>query len=179
MAQVYPQVEPLHWETGILPDQDGVYGLSAYRVDDVWLLVTFGLTELFTKESDDPETSGFGFELTLRVPADADSRPVGHSTCSRSSDRRCSRPVRSLRAATGWTRAVRSLARRTPSSPRSPFVDDPQLPAITSPYGAASFLEVVGITAAELAAAQSTSTAAVIERLALSSPLLVTNPRRV
>ncbi|MFG1643081.1 suppressor of fused domain protein [Amycolatopsis sp. NPDC049252] len=43
--------------------------LSAYRDAGHWLLVTFGLTELFTKESDDTGISGWGFELTMRVPA--------------------------------------------------------------------------------------------------------------
>jgi hypothetical protein len=36
-----------------LPGQDGIYGLSAYRSDGFWLLVTLGLTELFDKVSDD------------------------------------------------------------------------------------------------------------------------------
>ncbi|MCA9683426.1 MAG: suppressor of fused domain protein [Myxococcales bacterium] len=33
-----------------------------------WLYVSYGLSELFEKSSDDPGVSGFGFELTLRIP---------------------------------------------------------------------------------------------------------------
>ncbi|MEM6294333.1 MAG: suppressor of fused domain protein [Myxococcota bacterium] len=33
-----------------------------------WHYVTYGLTELFEKSSPDPKISGFGFEVTLRVP---------------------------------------------------------------------------------------------------------------
>src|SRR3569833_80157 len=66
--------EPLHWGTDGLAGQ-GLYGLSAYRADDAWLLVTFGMTELFGKDSDDPEVSGWGYEFTMRVPRDGDEPP--------------------------------------------------------------------------------------------------------
>ena len=36
--------EPLHWSTGVLPGQDGVYGISAYRLPRVWFFITFGLS---------------------------------------------------------------------------------------------------------------------------------------
>ena len=29
---VQPEDAPLHWSTGVLPGQDGVYGISGYRV---------------------------------------------------------------------------------------------------------------------------------------------------
>jgi suppressor of fused len=35
VAAVHPGVEPLHWSTATLPDQDGIYGLSAYPTDGV------------------------------------------------------------------------------------------------------------------------------------------------
>jgi Suppressor of fused protein (SUFU) len=178
VARVHPGVEPLHWETGILPDEDGVYGLSAYRADGVWLLVTFGLTELFAKVSDDPDFSGFGFELTLGVPGEA-AEPPGWA-------RNLLIRLGSVVFSTGTV--FEDGHRLDPGGPITggadsrltglAFVTDPQLPAIDSPYGAASFLEVVGITAAELAEAQASSTAAVLQRLAQSSPLLVTDPHR-
>jgi hypothetical protein len=37
-----------------------------------WLYVSYGLSELFDKSSPDPEVSGFGFELSLRIPAAVD-----------------------------------------------------------------------------------------------------------
>lgn len=33
----------------------------------IWHLVTYGLTELYEKESDDAGRSGWGYELTIRV----------------------------------------------------------------------------------------------------------------
>ncbi|HLT37828.1 MAG TPA: suppressor of fused domain protein, partial [Enhygromyxa sp.] len=38
------------------------------KAPEGWLYVSYGLSELFDKSSDDPSLSGFGFELTLRVP---------------------------------------------------------------------------------------------------------------
>lgn len=35
-----------------------------------WIYVTYGLSELFEKSSPDPAISGFGFELTFRIPAE-------------------------------------------------------------------------------------------------------------
>jgi suppressor of fused-like protein len=32
--------------------------------------VTYGLSELYVKETDDPEISGFGYKMTLRIPRD-------------------------------------------------------------------------------------------------------------
>jgi hypothetical protein len=38
------------------------------KAPEGWLYVTYGLSELFDKSSEDPTISGFGFELTFRVP---------------------------------------------------------------------------------------------------------------
>lgn len=75
LRRVWPGQEPLHWGTAHLPDQDGLYGISAFRTHTTWTYVTYGLTELFTKVGDDPSTSGWGFELTMRVPADGPEPP--------------------------------------------------------------------------------------------------------
>ena len=48
-----PDGDPVHWSTDVLPGQGGVYGISAYQIPDTWFFVTFGLTELYEKESDD------------------------------------------------------------------------------------------------------------------------------
>ena len=51
-------------------------GISAYDAGHFWHLVSYGLTELYGKENDDRTTSGFGFELTLRVPRRGDRPPL-------------------------------------------------------------------------------------------------------
>ena len=46
-----------------------IYGISIYRAEDPphWHFVTYGFSELYSKESDDPAVSGWGFELTFRL----------------------------------------------------------------------------------------------------------------
>lgn len=79
LRRVYGNQEPKHWGNVIpafLGGKDPLHGISAYRSDKGgaphWHLVTFGLTELWGKESDDGSTSGYGFELTMRLACDDD-----------------------------------------------------------------------------------------------------------
>jgi suppressor of fused protein SUFU len=178
VASVVPAQTPLHWGFNRLPDQDGIYGLSAYRVGDHWLLVTFGLTELFTKDSDVTEVSGWGYELTMRVPLTADQPP---------------RWTIRLLERLGWyicsgRKPLREGHRLDPGGPITgapdtrltalAFDTDPQLPAIDTPHGRVRFVTVVGITAEELARMKATSTAQVLGELAAGTPLFVTDVTR-
>lgn len=172
--------EPLHFGTGLLPGQDGLYGLNAYRTPDAWLLVTLGLTELYGKDSERPDVSGWGFELTLRIPRDpGEGQPPAWS---RNLLDRLGRYVFSAAAPfaaghrldTGEAITGQGDTRLTALA----FTDDPDLPAVDTPNGRASFLRVVGITDAELEEMKGTSTAQVLARLADHDPLLTTNPER-
>ena len=51
-------------------------GISAYDGGAFWHFVSFGLTELHVKQSDSPEWSGFGYELTFRLAKNDDSPPA-------------------------------------------------------------------------------------------------------
>lgn len=69
--RVYPgQEERKHFGTLIpwrLGGPDPLDGISVYDGGDCWHFVTYGLSELYEKESDDPEWSGFGMEFTMRL----------------------------------------------------------------------------------------------------------------
>ncbi len=69
--KVYPgQDKPKHWGVLIpwrLGGNDPLQGMSAYDGGDYWHCVTFGLSELWEKESEDKEYSGYGMEFTLRL----------------------------------------------------------------------------------------------------------------
>jgi hypothetical protein len=72
---VHPGAVPIHFGgNATLPNQ-GIWGINAYPMEDYWLLVTFGLSELYEKLSDDPSTSGWGFELTIRPIRTEDQPP--------------------------------------------------------------------------------------------------------
>ncbi|MDE6833635.1 MAG: suppressor of fused domain protein [Ruminococcus sp.] len=64
------QDNPKHYRTiipYILGGNDPLDGISVYDGGDYWHFVTFGLTELYEKENDNPEYSGYGMEFTLRL----------------------------------------------------------------------------------------------------------------
>ena len=69
--RIYPgQKEPAHYGVAIpwvLGGEDPLDGISIYDGGDFWHFVTYGLTELYEKESEDKEYSGFGFELTFKL----------------------------------------------------------------------------------------------------------------
>ncbi len=180
-------VKALHGETkpihkGLAPGVafgSPLQGVSAYPEADHWHFVTYGLTELFTKESDIAEISGFGYELTMRVPrADEDSPPTW--------------PLELLASVAAAVRAGNDFAPGHRLQVGGPiigepgcameavaFVPDPSLPAwTTSPHGSLEFYELVGITPDELVEMQASSTAEVTRRLAESSPRLITDPAR-
>lgn len=72
--RVYPgQEEQKHFGTLIpwrLGGPDPLDGISVYDGGDCWHFVTYGLSELYEKESDDPKWSGFGMEFTMRLKKD-------------------------------------------------------------------------------------------------------------
>jgi hypothetical protein len=176
--QSWADQEPLHWGSNTLPGQDGIYGLSAYRVDDHWLLVTLGLSELFGKESDDPATSGWGVELTMRIPA-SESQPPGWAL------RLLDTLGRHVFSGEGSLGVGHRMDARGPitGEPGSrltglAFVEDPVLGNIDTPNGALQFLTVVGVTADELGRMKASSTEQIIRELADVSPLLITDVLR-
>ena len=69
--KLYPgQDNPLHFGTLIpwqLGGNDPLRGISVYDGGDYFHFVSYGLSELYEKESEDPEWSGYGFEFTLKL----------------------------------------------------------------------------------------------------------------
>ena len=69
--KLYPgQDNPLHFGTLIpwqLGGNDPLRGISVYDGGDYFHFVSYGLSELYEKENEDPEWSGYGFEFTLKL----------------------------------------------------------------------------------------------------------------
>ena len=69
--KIYPeQKEPLHYRPIICYELGGEYpldGISVYRGNGYYHFVTYGFSELYEKEFDNKEYSGFGFELTFKL----------------------------------------------------------------------------------------------------------------
>ena len=69
--RIYPgQTKPKHYATiikWILGGNDPLDGISVYDGGDFWHFVSYGLTEIYGKETEDKEVSGYGYELTLKL----------------------------------------------------------------------------------------------------------------
>lgn len=69
--RVYPgQDNPKHYGTlikWILGGNDPLDGISIYDGGNYWHFVSFGQTEIYEKETDDQEISGYGYELTFKL----------------------------------------------------------------------------------------------------------------
>ncbi|GAC1332553.1 MAG: hypothetical protein NVSMB17_11800 [Candidatus Dormibacteria bacterium] len=162
------------------PRDTVVWAIDAYRGDGHWHLVTLGLTELWEKHSSDPDHSGWGFELTMKVPRDAaEDEPPGWAMnllkVVGDSVFRTGQPLaEGSRLDIGAPVTGRLLSRLEALA----LTPDPDLPPITSPNGRVEFLLVVGITRGELEAMQSSSTAAVLAGIRADDPRLLTDPGR-
>lgn len=73
--RIYPgQKNPKHYATlitWVLGGNDPLDGISVYDGGDYWHFVTFGLTELYEKESKNKEVSGYGMEFTFKLKKEA------------------------------------------------------------------------------------------------------------
>ena len=69
--RVYPgQTSPKHYGTLIkwkFGGNDPLDGISIYDGGDFFHFVTFGLSEIYEKECENPEISGYGYEMTLKL----------------------------------------------------------------------------------------------------------------
>lgn len=72
--KIYPnQNNPKHYAAMIkwrFGGNDPLDGISVYDGGDYWHFITYGLSELYEKESEDKEWSGYGMELTLKLKKD-------------------------------------------------------------------------------------------------------------
>ena len=69
--RVYPgETKPKHYGTiikWIFGGNDPLDGVSVYDGGAFWHFVTYGLTEIYGKETENKEISGYGYELTLKL----------------------------------------------------------------------------------------------------------------
>ena len=72
--KVYPtQKNPKHYGTLVSWELGGnspLRGISVYDGGEFWHFVTYGLTELFEKKSENKDISGYGMEFTFKLKKD-------------------------------------------------------------------------------------------------------------
>lgn len=186
LTTIYGEQEPAHFGTLLsyaLGGNDPLDGISVYKSETPvphWHFVTYGFSELYDKELEDPEESGYGFELTFRLTRNKDAmeppawalnllqnmgRYVFNSgNVFRNGDYLDANGPICLGADTSLT----ALA----------FVSDPQLQSMDTPNGHVQFLQMVGITNDELEAMQTWNTLGVLASGEEQIPSYVTDLNR-
>jgi suppressor of fused len=182
LRRVYGEMEPRHWGTYVsweMGGPDPIRGISAYhatRQRPHWHFTTFGFSELYEKESDNPQVSGFGFELTFRLARSLDEEPPewvlgflqnlgryvfetgrvfgsGHTL-----------PLNGPIALDTETK-IRAIA----------FTLDPELQWTDTPNGQVEFLQIVGLTEDELAQIQLWNSERFLDLARVENELLITD----
>ena len=158
--RVYPgQTSPKHYGTlikWIFGGKDPLDGISIYDGGTCWHFVSFGQTEIYGKETDNKDISGYGYELTFKLKKDdyEDEEAEIRNICGiLQSVARITftkgeifRPFEYIY--TGQTTGIDAYRR----SNLTGFITikDPTVNTIDTPNGRVEFLELIGMTDAEL-----------------------------
>jgi suppressor of fused len=181
--RIYPGVEPFHTGPIIkarLGGPDFLDSISIYTVDTPtphWHYVTYGMSELYRKELQDPEVSGWGYEFTFRVARSPKAtEPPGWAVGMLNNIARyvytSGNPIEPGHymdangpLCVGSDTLIRAIA----------FTHDPDLQPLTTPNGKLSFLQIVGITLDEFDAILAWNTHSLLELLEAKIPKSVTD----
>jgi suppressor of fused len=155
MVSIYGQQEPMHWGVLIsraLGGPDPLYGVSAYRADAPvphWHYVSYGFSDLWEKETDDAELSGFGFEATFRLARKGDEAPMWPVEIMQEIARHVFHTGRTLEPG-HWIagEAIHDSSEGNVSA--LGVVSDPQVQSVDTPNGKVGFRQLVVMTEAEL-----------------------------
>ncbi|MBE6123071.1 MAG: suppressor of fused domain protein [Solobacterium sp.] len=158
--RIYPgQTSPKHYGTiirWIFGGNDPLDGISIYDGGDFWHFVSYGLTEIYDKETDDREISGYGYELTLKLkkyPFENEEAELKNICGILQMIARITftkgelfRPFEFMY--TGQTEGID--AKQESNLTGFITVSDPSVHAIETPNGRVEFLELIGMTDGEL-----------------------------
>ena len=184
LERIYGDTEPVHWGTVIkwsLGGPDPLDGISVYaRSEPVphWHYVSYGMSELYAKESENPDESGWGFEFTFRlVRAEEDTEPPVWAANF------LQNLARYVFNSGNWFDSGHTMKANGPIAAERPdsairamaFVVDPELGEIATPHGKVRFLQVVGLTMGEYEAARAWAAGGVVDALGDRIPLRVTD----
>ena len=158
--RIYPgQTNPKHYGTiirWIFGGNDPLDGISVYDGGDYWHFVSFGQTEIYEKECDVKEISGYGYELTFKLKKDnyEDEEAEIRNICGilqmiarlTFTKNEIFQPFEFIY--TGQTVGID--ARQKSNLTGFITIKDPTVETIDTPNGKVEFLELIGMTDAEL-----------------------------
>ncbi|RFU40753.1 suppressor of fused domain protein [Actinomadura logoneensis] len=184
LGTLYGDLAPRHFAT-VLPFRlggpDPLDGVSAYPRDDHWHYVSYGMSELYEKESENLDESGWGFEFTFRLarPDGEDEPPVWPVNLMQNL-------ARYVYSSGNWFAPGHHMDANGPiAADRADctlsallFAEDPELGTVGTPHGRVQFLQIVGLTPDEYEVTLKWDSAALTGLLASRLPLLVSDITR-
>ncbi len=143
------------WKMG---GNDPLDGIDVYDVGEYWHFVTYGLSELFEKETDNEEISGFGMEFTFKLKKEAYEDIEGEKRCICGILQAIARMTFTQKEIfapfeylyTGQTQGIDSKAQSNITGFIT--IPDTAVASIDTPNGKVNFVEFIGVTNAELQA---------------------------
>ncbi|MEH6945013.1 suppressor of fused domain protein [Bacillus sp. JJ722] len=186
MSKIYGDQEPKHYGTLIsyaLGGPDPLEGISAYKSDTPnphWHFVTNGFSELYDKESDNADESGYGFELTFRLTRNADEEepPAWALNLLQNMGRYVFNTGNVFRAGDYLDANGPICLESDTDLIALAFINNPELTTIDTPNGQVQFLQMVGITGDELEAMQVWNTLGVLSTCQQYMPQFITDLER-
>ncbi|WP_195575122.1 suppressor of fused domain protein [Paenibacillus sp. 1001270B_150601_E10] len=186
MVKIYGTQESKHYGTMIpyvLGGNDPLDGISAYKAENPlphWHFVTFGFSELYEKEFENMDYSGYGFELTFRLAREEhEEEPPAWALNLLQNMGRYVFSSGNVFAIGDYLDANGPICLGSDTKLTAlAFIEDPELPAIHTPNGQVAFIQMVGITEDELEAMKTWSTTGVLETCQELLPGYLTNLSR-
>jgi hypothetical protein len=190
LTEVYKDQEPRHWGTVVkhmLGGPDPIDGISAYECKsggrDHLHFCSYGFTSLYyDEEAVGGEFSRFGFELTFRLASPLPPQEDPIWVCGLIQNL-----ARYVFKSGKWFEPYHWIPAGGPIRAKSDtalvglaFLGDPTLPGVDSPHGRVEFVQMFGITQAELdqIKGKSRSCQDIVEEHRRNNPLLVTDLAR-
>lgn len=160
------QTNPKHYGTLIkwkLGGKDPLDGISVYDAGDYWHFITYGLSELYEKETENKDWSGYGYEMTFKLKKYDFDDLEGEIKCVCGilqaiaritfGNNEVFKPYEYIY--TGQTVGIDSKQQSNITG--FICVPDSSVNAINTPNGKVEFLELIGMTDAELKTLKSRS----------------------
>lgn len=186
LYQVHGEQEPKHYGTMIpysLGGQDPLDGISAYKSETPvphWHFVTYGFSELYEKELENKDYSGYGFELTFRLvrSEEEDEPPAWALNLLQNMGRYVFNSGNVFRAGDYLDANGPICLDADTQLTALAFTHDPELAEMDTPNGKVEFIQMVGITEDELEAMQTWKTLGVLQAGINQIPSYITDLTR-
>ncbi|WP_145149899.1 suppressor of fused domain protein [Paenibacillus xylanexedens] len=186
IGELYGEQEPHHYGTSIpymLGGPDPLDGISVYSANTPmphWHFVTYGFSELYEKEMQDASKSGYGFELTFRLTrSENETEPPAWALNLLQNVGRYVFNSGNIFHAGDYMDANGPICLESDTLLTAlSFIEDPDLPEISTPNGSVQFIQMVGITGRELKMIQTWNARGFLSACSSFTPKYVTDLMR-